>query len=339
MKHKSDELIVERLTALWAFVELGLGGILHGIRLPFSGLFLASIAIVLITLISKYSNFNYKTIIKCTLIVISIKAIASPHTPPTAYFAVAFQASLAAFVYSLFKTNFVTIAFVSVIALLESALQKILLLTILFGNELWLAIDTFLIKITNQFSFLGAWVDETPVITLAFVYLSLYILAGLIAASMAFMISKDLPKAIHEIKLQTVPLNQSELNQKKKSRSKKFVLFAALLLILSASYFLKSSPDMRIPISILRALILIYVWFAWISPWVSKWIRSKVENYEKSKGRDIAHTMDFIPNLRSITAAAYKASRGYGFMRSWYRFILYTIAGTINFDDNNKQIT
>jgi hypothetical protein len=47
---------IARLTALWAFVEAGLGGILHAFKVPFTGLLVGGMAVMLITLIAHFSN-------------------------------------------------------------------------------------------------------------------------------------------------------------------------------------------------------------------------------------------------------------------------------------------
>ncbi len=46
------QLAVQRLTALWAFSESGLGGILHALQMPFTGLLVGGMAILLISLIA-----------------------------------------------------------------------------------------------------------------------------------------------------------------------------------------------------------------------------------------------------------------------------------------------
>ena len=73
--------------------EAALGGILHAFRIPFTGLFIGSSAVIFISLIGFYSD-NRKEIMKAMFIVLLVKAAISPHTPPLAYIAVSMQGLL-----------------------------------------------------------------------------------------------------------------------------------------------------------------------------------------------------------------------------------------------------
>lgn len=85
MMSKENQLAISRLTALWALSESGLGGMMHAVKIPFTGFFLGGFAIVIITLIAHFSKTPFKSILQATLLVILVKAAASPHSPPMAY--------------------------------------------------------------------------------------------------------------------------------------------------------------------------------------------------------------------------------------------------------------
>ncbi|NJO01983.1 MAG: hypothetical protein HC880_10065 [Bacteroidia bacterium] len=44
-----ERLAIERLTALWALNEAGLGGLMHAVRTPFTGVVVGGLAIMLIS--------------------------------------------------------------------------------------------------------------------------------------------------------------------------------------------------------------------------------------------------------------------------------------------------
>ena len=92
-ENAEDRLSILKITALWAFSESAFGGILHALTIPFRGLFIASAAVLFISLIALFSKSS-KEILKATLIVILIKAVVSPHSPLTAYIAVSLQGML-----------------------------------------------------------------------------------------------------------------------------------------------------------------------------------------------------------------------------------------------------
>ena len=133
----ADGMAVWKITALWAFSEAALGGILHAFKIPFRGVFVGGSAVILISLIAYFSS-NRGTILKSTLLVILIKGIISPHTPVTAYFAVLIQGAIGELLFfqkRFFKTSSLLLG---IITLLYSSTQKILILTIVlatrFGN-------------------------------------------------------------------------------------------------------------------------------------------------------------------------------------------------------------
>src|SRR4051812_17198512 len=83
---------IQRLTALWAFTESGLGGIMHALRIPFTGLIVGGMSVIMISFIAQLCEHRYREILKSALIVLIIKAMVSPYTPFPAYVAVSFQA-------------------------------------------------------------------------------------------------------------------------------------------------------------------------------------------------------------------------------------------------------
>ena len=63
-----QSLIFYRLIALWALSEAMLGGIIHGLRIPVSGLIVGSCAVICICLIAWYVP-KKGSILKATIIV------------------------------------------------------------------------------------------------------------------------------------------------------------------------------------------------------------------------------------------------------------------------------
>jgi hypothetical protein len=149
--NQSRSQVIFRLTALWALCESGLGGWMHALHLPFTGFFVGAFAIVLVSLIAFYSRNNFSTVVRATLLVILVKAAVSPQSPPPAYLAVAFQGFVGA---ALFRILSFPIACVllGVLAMVESALQKVIIATLVFGKSLWQAIDALFVGIVKEFS-------------------------------------------------------------------------------------------------------------------------------------------------------------------------------------------
>ena len=122
---------------------------MHAFGSPFTGIFVGGISILLITLIALYSKRVWVTLIKALCIVLLVKLSVSPHSPITAYVAVSFQAIFGALIFSLFSVRAIPILLLGTVTFLESAMQKLLVLTILYGTSFWDAIDVY-----------GTWVSE-----------------------------------------------------------------------------------------------------------------------------------------------------------------------------------
>ncbi|MEO6490835.1 MAG: hypothetical protein ABIO04_12905, partial [Ferruginibacter sp.] len=144
-----NKQVYYRLIALWVSCEAFAGGIMHGIKLPFSGLIVSSLAIICIVLIA-YHVPSPSSIIKATLIVVIFKFILSPHSPPTAYIAVLFQGILGQILFRNHRYFKLAAIILAILGLVESAIQRILVLMIVYGNDLWKAINIFIQKLTRE---------------------------------------------------------------------------------------------------------------------------------------------------------------------------------------------
>src|SRR5678816_3467868 len=110
-----SNLAIQRLTALWAFSESALGGVLHALQVPFTGLIVGGFAIIILTLIAWFAQGDLKKIFTSLLIVLIIKATVSPYTPLPAYIAVSFQGLMAFLLFRLMGINYISILLLSVI--------------------------------------------------------------------------------------------------------------------------------------------------------------------------------------------------------------------------------
>ena len=237
---------MQRLTALWAFTECGLGGIMHALQVPFTGLLVGGMAVIMISLIADFSEYNYKQILKSAIVVLIVKAMVSPHTPFPAYIAVAFQAVLGYGLFSLFKVNFFSIVLLSTIAMLESAIQKLLVLTLFFGESLWKAMDSMIALLANQFGSIVAngsyWIVG--------IYLFIYLAGGFFIAWLAYRTIKSFDTEHPALVLETsAEINSTIINTKRnsgKNNYKKLWILIILMIVLSAVLFVFADDDKQI---------------------------------------------------------------------------------------------
>jgi len=176
-KDLQQTIRINRLIALWALSEAALGGILHAFRIPFTGLIVNSSAVLFMVLIASASE-KKGTVLRAMFIVIIIKGIISPHSPPAAYLAVAFQGIMGELLLRSKKYLLVSSLALGIITLFQSAVQKILTLTIVYGKVLWESIDIFGNFLVTRIPFLA---DFSNHVNFSFWLITIYIAVHLIA--------------------------------------------------------------------------------------------------------------------------------------------------------------
>ena len=295
-----------RITALWAFSEAFLGGMLHGLHVPFSGLVLSGFASICIAALTLQDHAKGK-ILKATILVIIVKAILSPHTPLTAYFAVLLQGFFGELIFSLPLTYFIACLFTSIFALIQTAFQKLIVLTILFGKGFWQAMDDFLNGINKELGFLPVSYS----LYLVLIFISLHLLAGIAAGIFA----GRLPRFIHSSKTEfhlppfTYSKEETIITSDKKQKTKwknllSWIFFALLVAAVFYIYsaegntsFLKSKALMLF----IRSLLILLLWYFFVAPLLLKWFRSWLSKQQNKFSAEVKHILTLIPEMKYIT--------------------------------------
>lgn len=166
-----------RIAAIWAFAESGLGGLMHAFKIPFTGIFVGGMAVLMLILLAHQSKF--KVILQTTLLVMLVKLIASPQAPPPAYLAVAFQGLSAAIIYTLIRNKILATFIFTILAMMESALQKIIITTLIYGKAFWEAIDLFSESVLKD---MGVFNDFQLSWWLILTYCGIYFVWGIVLA-------------------------------------------------------------------------------------------------------------------------------------------------------------
>ena len=141
------------LLATWAAAEGYLGGILHALKLPVTGLLIGSVAVTVLARLARLTDRRPGDLLRATGAVAVVKALLSPHAPAMAYVAVGFQglAAEALFAGSGPRPHRARAVALGALALAESAAQKLLVLTIWLGRGFWGAVDEFLADFATRF--------------------------------------------------------------------------------------------------------------------------------------------------------------------------------------------
>ncbi len=309
LSNEQRSLAVQRLTALWAFSESGLGGVLHALQVPFTGLIVGGIAIILITFISYFSFKPFTHLLNSLFIVLIVKAAISPHTPFPAYIAVSFQAILGFVLFNLLQINLLSILLLSVLTMIESAIQKILIITFFFGKSIWKATDELVNFVTMQFSVFtsnGSW-------WILGLYLFIYFIGGVIIALMTNGLIKRFSVESHSF-LPVHSLDKNEIAHiiKTKGHSSKLWVFIIILMSVSFILFSFAANTNEAFFAVLKGLCYtlsaILVWYSIISPLFVKAIVWALQKKQARYSRQVNETLSFLPVLNQLTVQAWKES-------------------------------
>ncbi|PCJ64821.1 MAG: hypothetical protein COA58_11130 [Bacteroidetes bacterium] len=304
--------IISRLTALWALSEAGLGGVLHALQSPFTGLFVGGFAIVLISLIAYFAEDKWNAIFRALLVVLIIKLAVSPHSPPTSYLAVSFQALMAGLIYSRLSLSKWSAMLLGVVTLVESAIQKLLVLTLIYGNSLWEALDSFSDYIVGKMGFLGNIFASTVLMS---IYLWLYAILGVVIGYVIYDIVRYLEYNQGNVKYQIQAIEFDDevgISKKRKGRWKQWVIFGMFFALIGAYYFFAKEGDAvwkNWLYIFLRSTGILLLWYYVLAPIFKKYFRRFLDGKQHKVQKEVDETLTLLPYLRKVTRLAWKENK------------------------------
>jgi hypothetical protein len=338
----NSSLTVERLTALWALNEAGLGGVMHAIKSPFTGIFVGGTAIMLITLIAYFAQNRTRAILKATVIVLLIKFTVSPHSPLPAYFAVSFQALLGALLFGALPNLRVATLLLGILGLLETALQKLLVMTIVYGNSLWEAIDVFFNYVLQQFGLMTAPADFRASLWLIGFYVGLHTLAGVFVGWLAGTLPNEIRHALADPVMRqlrrTTPVEaRLDLNNSRKPFWQRKPVMFLLLLLSVASILTFLAPALggqaKGAYVIVRAATVLLVWYFVAAPLLMKLLQKFLKNKSARYGREIENILRLFPQLKDCAKRLWRAPVDQKGWRRWKHLVVALIVFALTADD------
>ncbi len=306
-----------RITALWALSESMLGGILHGLKIPITGILVGGLAVVYICLLAYYTS-SRKDILTATILVMLIKGLLAPHSPFGAYFAVFFQGAMGWLIFSIIPSFRLGAMLLGLINLLESALQKLIVTTIIFGQDVWVALDEFLTYVMGQFG--GS--NQQYIYTLLAIYLGIYGLVGLFFGWLGGSIPNRI--ANYRIKYPDLVFDASyiatdeNIPSQRKSRRKKigkklivwiWVILLILLIIPLFNPALELLPQQRIIQLLIRSFLVIAGWLLVIGPMLMRQFKNWMAKKQSDMSKDISTILDMMPETKWIVKESWKQAQ------------------------------
>ncbi|MBK6546319.1 MAG: hypothetical protein IPG12_13770 [Saprospiraceae bacterium] len=325
--NSQNQTIIFRLTALWALNESGLGGFLHALNFPFSGLIIGSIAVALISFIIYFSGTDKTTLFNALIIVLIIKLLMSPHSSVTAYFAVSFQAVCAYVFYRLFGIHLISVIFVCVLSFLESAVQKLITLTVIGGLSFWNAIDVFVENIGKQLFQLEI---SNASLWLVGIYFSIYLVFALLSAFFIHSLLEQF-KMINFGTRTNESLN-AYINEPIISNKKpipfwlKLLLYSFIIVFVVFTFLIfnkESYKDHFLIYYFLRTISVILFWYYIVMPYslllIKKYLNNKLVSYQA----EVDEIIEVFPKLKLIILYSWHQSAKFkGFRRLKHFFTL-----------------
>ncbi|MDA3859672.1 MAG: hypothetical protein PF445_00450 [Melioribacteraceae bacterium] len=312
----SNSNAITKLILLWAFSESALGGMLHVLRIPLTGLFVGGSAVIFISLIAHYSN-NKTSILKATLLVLIIKFIVSPYTPLPAYFSVFAEGLLGLFLFNILNLKKTAPIILGFFALLFSSFQKIFVYTVLFGMTFWESIDAFMDFVLKQLSITSELNISFSYIIIS-IYISTHILGGILAGIVANRIPVWVDSFTHRIDYsKIIPTN--EIEKKSRRRKKKFwyqkasgIIFILIALVLIALSYTTTAFDSNLPIKILvmfiRSIVITAIWFVLIAPHAMKLLQKILKKKKSDYTNEVENIVNLLPEMRAAVKYSWKES-------------------------------
>lgn len=330
-----NQTIIFRLTALWALNECGLGGFLHALNVPFTGLIIGGIAVALISFIAHFSSVNKAVILNSLIIVLIIKLLMSPHSSVTAYFAVSFQALCALFFYRLLNINLVSVLMVCILTFLESASQKLITLTVVGGMSFWNAIDVFVENISKQL--FTAEITHAS-LWLVGIYFSIYFVFSVLLAFFIFSLLEQFKKM--NISSRDNPSlwqfeNVTIANPKKqKPLWVKILLYSGIILFVIFTIFIYNKEQFYNSFLLYyfaRTVSVILFWYYIVMPYAMAFVKKFLNNKIPAYQSEVDEIIELFPKLRLIVYYAWNQTASYKGLRRLKHFFTITLFEIISF--------
>jgi hypothetical protein len=311
-KISTNNIIITKLTALWALNESGLGGMMFALHIPLTGFFVGGFAIILIGLIAFYSGNNFKQVIKATVLVLIIKAMASPHAPPPAYLAVAFQGITGAVLFSCIRNYKFAALLLAILAMAESSLQKIIVMTLIYGKSIWIALDKSMESISKDFSI------HTPVnfsYWIIVIYMLIHVFWGVLIAAF----SRKLPRLIEKhapVILDNYQNTEAgyalehQSTSKRKNKNIRWLSFLLVLVFILVVFLLSGAySDYKILYVIVRSIAAVLLLFFVLRPVLTRAIQYWLKKQSTETKQEAIEVMALMPGLRNFVKPSWQMAK------------------------------
>jgi hypothetical protein len=323
---------IDIIIALWALSEATLGGVLHAFRIPLTGLFINSAAVLYMVLIASSAQ-KKGVVLKATIVVMIVKGMVSPHTPLNAFIAVGFQGLMGEYLLRSRRFFVPASILLGLVTLLQSAVQKIIVLTIVYGNNLWQSIDVFGNFVIRQIPFINTDIKNLEIsFWLIAAYIFLHLVAGFSIGFLATKVPPWIEKEVKHEKERHKIQSMNEMENIKVTKKKKiwllkpstFAIFILAVLLILLSYTLPEISErqgIQSVIMIIRSVCIMLLWYTLVSPVFIKLYKKYLNSKKHIYSHQVQKTIQILPTLRLIVYQKWNQSREYSGLKRLITFI------------------
>jgi len=339
LERERNLVAVTKLISLWGLAESGLGGVMFAFKIPFTGFFIGAVAIILLSLIAKFSNNSYREIISATIIVMMVKAAVSPNSPLPAYLAVLFQGVTAAVLFSTVRSHKLACIILGMLSMAESSLQKIIVLTIIFGKNFWEAINNLIKEIANTFSLNNAH-DYTLYIIV--VYVGFYVVWGAIVGVFAGGVPSRILNLKPIILKRYSILRSEELKifpiTNKRSWGRHALFYTGILLFIIAVFIFSGADNKMVASIILRSVASFLVLILIARPLLTFLFKRWLVKRSHAEQERLQEVLRILPVLKKLLTDAFAMSKSEnGFFKRLKNFVTNVIILTLYAEVENRH--
>lgn len=309
---------IQRLTALWALTECGLGGVLHAIHSPFTGLLVGGLSITYIVLIGylaqrhRGADGSFLTpaskILNALLFVLCCKAVISPHSPLGAYFAVSVQGLIGAVLFTVLRNYKWVAAIAAPVTTTLSATQKIMVLWLLFGNTPFEAFNEFVMDVNHQLNWIPEAVAQEGAMWVALVFVGVYFIGGVVVGAFIVQIPPLLKlreKQLQNI-LQAFEFNEMVVHATKRKGRMRTLLFLLIIGVISLVITYAVAGEKAATTQLVRTFAILTLWFVVMRPLLSffakRWIQQRAIEHQTQ----ITLISNNLPRFKSFATHAWR---------------------------------
>lgn len=285
-----------------------MGGFIHAFKLPITGILLGGSAILCIAMMAWLVPYR-GAIIRATIIVAIFKMMLSPQAPPPAYIAVFFQGACGELLYSGKRHFRLSSMILAVITLFESAIQRVIVLTVLMGEKFWKAVNIFISGITHS--------DPTTNYSLYIisVYIGIHLLTGVLLGIFmgklpGWLSNLEAEKSKYLFTAETGE-NETTNKQERKKFPYIYLLWSILIVLYVQSLLNPERPWMSSHESVtflVRSLLIFITWILLIAPLLIRLLKSFLEKQKEKHRKDIEEIMLLLPSAQLTLRRSVKES-------------------------------